>query len=126
RTEGFRHEVIAASRPRLLLFAAERQGTGSPTLRCDWLRGHAQSDLELPGIPWEFWIAVLVAPNPSRARFQVAGACSMVSVNDVRRIIGKKDLLGRTRILRRNPARSHSGNCCADGRALWVCNACFF
>ena len=48
------------------------------------------------------------------------------ALNDVRRIIGKKDLLGRTRILRRNPARSYSGSCCADGRALWVCNACFF
>ena len=40
-----------------------------------------------------------------------------------RRVSEKRDLLGRTQILRHNPARSRSRSCYADGRALWVCNA---
>src|SRR6516225_8660713 len=53
--------------------------------------------------------------------------------SSMRRITERKDPLVRTHILGHNPARSHSGSCCADGRALWVCkralwvcNACFF
>src|SRR5215469_6602386 len=42
------------------------------------------------------------------------------------RISGKRDRLDRTEILRHNPARCHSRSCCADGRILWVCNACSF
>jgi hypothetical protein len=39
----------------------------------------------------------------------------------VRRISGKRDLLGRTQILGHNPAHSHSRSCCADGRIPSAC-----
>src|SRR6516165_10074772 len=74
--------------------------------------------------------AGVMALNKARLPLTTAAGSGESSV---RRIIGKKEPLGRTHTLGHNPQRSHSGSCCADGRALWVCkralwvcNACFF
>jgi hypothetical protein len=55
-----------------------------------------------------------------------ASLIGKINSRSMRRLIEKKDLLGRIQILGRNPMRFRSRSCCADAQPLLPCNACLF